>query len=274
MGYSKYLFIKILILCIIVSFQTEANNLIIMKYEYGKRGWDGTKYEQASIHPLSNKYFRYSTSDFENISTKRKLNITFDLFIKKEKKSILSTIIFKNNGDKSIFIPEISFSALSMNLLITTDNVMLEYLGGQFDYRGDFERTDWIEVLPEEMISLTQVLNDSYEFLPGKLFYSISSLEYTVVNEKWFTDRTIYNSFISIVVPEINDCHIKKNATYVFKKREMCIFDVKKKVMSLRDLLEKFGFHNVNDLNSFKIRTNQVSVEIDGNKVRSFYELN
>lgn len=270
---SNYFFsIKIFIFCILVSFQTAANDLIIIKHEYGKRGWDGTKYEKASIYPLSDKYFHYSASDIENISTKKNLNITLDLFIKKKQNSILSTVIFKNHGDKSIFIPEISFSALSMNFLITTGNIMLGYLGGRFDYRGDFERTDWIEVLPGEMISLTQVLNDNYEFLPGKRFYSISSLEYTVVNEKWFTDRSIYNRFISITAPKINDCHIKKNTSYVLEKRWMCILDVKDKNVFPRDLLEKFGFHNVNDDSSFRIRTNQVFVEIDGDKVRSFYE--
>lgn len=266
--------VKIFILCIIVSFQTTANNLNVMKYEYGKRGWDGSKYEKANIHQLSNKYISYSISDLENTNTKRNLHITFDLYIKNKNNSILSIIVLRNHGDKSIFIPEISFSALSMNFLITTNNIILEYLGGRFDYRGDFERTDWTEVPPGEMISLTQALSDNYEFLPGKHFYSISSLEYTVVNEKWFTDRAIYNSFISIFSPEINDCHIKKNAPYVLNKNRICIFDVKKKEMSLRELLEAFGFHNVSDDNSFRIRTNHVFVEIDGDKVKSFYEEN
>jgi hypothetical protein len=44
--------------------------------------------------------------------------------------------------------------------------------------------------------------------------------------------------------------------------------------MSLVDLLEKFGFHNAIDDNAFKIRTNQVFIEIDGNEVSSLYEKN
>ncbi|EMV7407032.1 TPA: hypothetical protein ACJJXJ_004605 [Enterobacter soli] len=273
-GSNCFLSIKTFVFCIFVSFQTTANDLNIMKYEYGKRGWDGTKYEKASIYPLSDKYFRHSTSDIENINTKKILNVSLELLLNKKQKIILSTIRLTNHGDKSIFIPEISFSALNMNLLITTDDIMLVYLGGKFDYRGNFERTDWIEVLPGEMISLTQVLNDNYEFLPGKRFYSISSLEYTVVDEKWFTDKHIFNSLISINTSRINDCHIKKGTPYVLKKRWMCTLDIKNKGMSLVDLLEKFGFHNAIDDNAFKIRTNQVFIEIDGNEVSSLYEKN
>jgi hypothetical protein len=54
----------------------------------------------------------------------------------------------------------------------------------------------------------------------------------------------------------------------------MCTLDIKNKGMSLVDLLEKFGFHNAIDDNAFKIRTNQVFIEIDGNEVSSLYEKN
>lgn len=263
---------KVLIFCMLVSFQTTANDLIIMKYGYGKRGWNGSKYEKASIYPLSDKYFHYSVSDIKNKHIKKNLNITLELSLQNKKDSILSTVRLKNIGNKSVFIPETSFSALSMNFLITTDNIALEYLGGIFDYRGDFEQVDWIEVMPGKMMSLTQVLNDNYEFLPGKRFYSIGSVEYTIVNEKWFTARSIYNSFISITTPKFNDCQIKTNAIYILKKRQICILDVKRTGVSFDDFLEKFGFHRVGDDNLFRVRTNQIFFEIDGDRLRSFYQ--
>lgn len=278
MNYSIYSSgLRVFLILLFVSFQTTANDLIVMKYEYGKRGWDGVKYEKGSIYPLPTYSPRYLIADIENINVKSRINVTLDISIKKKQDSILATVRLENHGDMSIFIPEITFSALSMNFLITTDNIALRYLGGKFDYRGDFCRNDWIELHPGKIISLTQVLNDNYEFLPGKRLYAIGSLEYTVVNEKWFIDGSIYNKLVSITTPKFNDCHIKNNVPHVLKKRWLCMSNVKEKNVTLENLLGNLGFHNfysVDTDNSFNIRTNQIFVEIDGDKISSIYEKN
>ncbi|EAN4680372.1 transposase, partial [Salmonella enterica] len=165
--------------------------------------------------------------------------------------------------------------ALSMNFIITTDDILLKYLGGRFDYGGDFERDDWIEVHPKKTIFFTQVLNDNYEFLPGKRIYNIGSLEYAVVNEGWFIDKSIYSNLISITKPKADNCHVKEKASYVLKKRLLCMSHLRGKELSLEQILGSFGFHNfytINGNKSFRIRTDQIVVEIDGDKISSLYE--
>ncbi|WP_163351179.1 hypothetical protein [Klebsiella aerogenes] len=198
MNYS--LSLRIFVACLLLSLPAKSNDLTVMKYEYGMREWDGHKYDKGIVYSLPTYHTRYIISDIENINIKNNLNVTLDLSIKEEQRVILATVRFKNDGASSLFIPKRSFSSLSRNFLITTDNIMLKYLGGRFDYGGDFERDDWIEVPPKKMASFTQILNENYEFLPGKRLYNIGSLEYTVVNEGWFIDKSIYNKLISITI--------------------------------------------------------------------------
>ncbi len=259
----------------LISFQANANDLTVMKYEYGRRGWDGEKYEAANIYPLPEQYPRYLVSDTDNIKIKRLLNVTLDLSIKKERDSILAVVRLKNNGNKHIFIREIQFSALSMYFLITTDNILLKYLGGRFDYGGDFDRNDWIELYPGRMVSLTQKLNDNYEFPLGKRIYNIGSLEYSVVDEQWFIKRSIFKNLISITTPETNNCNIRENMPLILKESRLCLPNYGERGISLRKLfrdLEFYTFDTIDMNNSFRIRTNQVLVEIDGDKISSLYE--
>lgn len=258
-----------------ISLNTTANDLIVMKHEYGRRGWDEKKYEKASAYPLPEQYPRYSVSDAENIKTKRLINVVLDLSITKKRDSILAGVRLKNNSNKHIFIREIEFSALSMNFLITTDNILLKYLGGRFDYGGNFDRHDWIELYPGKMISLTQKLNDNYEFLPGKRLYNIGSLEYSVVNEQWFIERSIFKNLISVISPETNSCNVRENTPLVLKERWLCLPDYGEREVSLEKLLKDLEFYTFDTIdvnNSFRIRTNQVLVEIDAGKISSLYE--
>ncbi|HBA6820089.1 TPA: hypothetical protein J1W43_003791 [Escherichia coli] len=265
----------LMVLLFFISLNTTANDLIVMKHEYGRRGWDGEKYEKASIYPLPEQYPRYSVSDAENIKTKRLINVVLDLSITKERDSILAVVRLKNNSNKHIFIREIEFSALSMNFLITTDNILLKYLGGRFDYGGNFDRNDWVELYPGKMISLTQKLNDNYEFLPGKRLYNIGSLEYSVVNEQWFIERSIFKNLISVISPETNSCNVRENTPLVLKERWLCLPDYGEREVSLEKLLKDLEFYTFDTIdvnNSFRIRTNQVLVEIDAGKISSLYE--
>lgn len=198
-------------LCSLVTLgKANANDIYVIKYAYGKRGWNGVEYEPANVRPLYSYRQYYSVSDIKSIKTKKLINVDFRLLINKKDNAISSLIIFKNNGDESVFIPELSFSEWKMNFIITTDNMILEYLGGKFNYGGDFEKDDWIEVPTKISIVLTQGLNKNYNFLPGRRIYRINSVEYTIVNNKWFIYNSIYKSFISIVMPKKTTCITKK----------------------------------------------------------------
>lgn len=203
-----------IILITLFSFQSMAGDLTIVENGYGKRGWDVTKYENIKVHPLSKYYGHYFTSDFKRLDGSSKFNASVNLSIKKEKKNILAVVSIKNLGGKSFFIREIefpsSFASLKhnentisiscrMSFYITTGNIILDYIGALCDYMGNNDKEDWTEFSPGVERSYTVVLNDSFEFIPGKKYYNIGTTEYNVVNDDWFLERSMYSYFFDPV---------------------------------------------------------------------------
>lgn len=265
-------YLKIILYLIYSPCCLAVDKLTLMKYEYGMRGWDGVRYEKGYIYPLPYKYQYPSLTDEENNENLKKLNLKVNLSIDKKEKSVFGTIIIKNYGKKSVFIPDVSFSENSKNFSIITSNIVIKYLGGLIEYRGNYERDDWLEISPGETVSLTQKLNDKYEFLPGEHFYNISSKEYVVVTEKWFLEKSINDKFSSIITPQNGVCFIRDKPHLVLEMQWLCTSDVTKNSLSVWDFLEIFGLQYSYGNTSYKIRSNEKIIEIDGDHLTSLYD--
>ncbi|KFC83330.1 hypothetical protein [Buttiauxella agrestis] len=62
---NKSLSLPLIGVFFLLSFQLVAGDLTVMKYGYGKRGFNGTDYEKAEVHFLNEKYDEYTVFDFK-----------------------------------------------------------------------------------------------------------------------------------------------------------------------------------------------------------------
>lgn len=272
----------------LLSFQLVAGDLTVMKYGYGKRGFNGTDYEKAEVHFLNEKYDEYTVFDFKKIYKNTKFNADIGLSIEQKNNDVLATVTIKNLGTKTFYIRKIEFPlylssekpnkhgvAKSMScgsgFFVTTSNILLDYLGSMCDYGGNFDKEDWAEFQAGETFSYTVMLNDSFEFFHDKKNYEIGTAEYNLVNDEWFLDRDIYNYLFSIFDVELYDCYLKGNVKYIYKKNKICqrYYFRDKGMEKTFDMISFDGINNDNEIN---IMSNQVSVGIDGRKIKSLFD--
>ncbi|SUW65139.1 Uncharacterised protein [Buttiauxella agrestis] len=79
----------------LLSFQLVAGDLTVMKYGYGKRGFNGTEYEKAEVHFLTEKHDEYTVFDFKKLYKNKKFNADVGLSIEQKNEDVLATVTIK-----------------------------------------------------------------------------------------------------------------------------------------------------------------------------------
>jgi hypothetical protein len=250
----------------LISFKLIASDLTVIKYGYGLRGRDSSKYEKIAIHSFDYDPINNSIFSLQNILRNNKFNASVVLSVTQKDSNVIATVNIKNSGSETFYIKYIEPGPL-----ITTGNILLDYLGPLIDYRGDFEKQEWVEFLPGKVLSSTSIVNHDHEFFPSKIYYNLVTEEYILVNDKWFLERGIYSYLFSILDMGIYDCDLNDNPIYVYLERFLCTSHYYKD-NEIQSLFNRLNFDGINKDNMFTIRSNQVNVEIDGSKVKSLYE--
>jgi len=265
-----------------------AGDLTVMKYGYGKRGFNGKEYEKAEVHLLNERFDENTIFDFKKAYKNKKFNADVGLSIAQKNNDILAMVTIKNLGAETFYIRKIEFPryllskktnkhgiAKSMlcgsGFFVTTSNILLDYLGSICDYGGNFDKEYWAEFQPGETFSYTVILNDNFEFFPDKKHYEIGTAGYNLVNDEWFVDRDIYNYLFTIIDMEIYDCYLTGETVYAYKYSRLC-GGYQYKEEGMKNIFYLVDFDGINNDNEINIMSNQVSVEIDGRKVNSLFD--
>lgn len=198
---------------------------------------------------------------------------------------VLASTTFKNKSyyDRYIFVTNIPYNrdmkypyyfyslCEDMFSIFTDDNIKLDFLG-EGCLPENMEIDSWIKIAPQKEMTFTVILNGSYLFLPGEHNYRIKTAGYLVVDEKWFVTGEINKKLFSIVDFNYPKCKLKKYSYLFQKEAELCTADP-----WAEDSIEYFMtfYFPGGDKNPsyHKINSNQVSIKIDGNKIRSFYDI-
>ncbi|WBM70831.1 hypothetical protein OH773_00755 [Buttiauxella sp. WJP83] len=287
-----FILINIFIFSMIISFPSMSSSLTVLKYNYGRReSLDNSKYMPGTIYLIDDRIYpwvfigAYSpTSDIENRSIKNKQNISLDLSVKQIDGDVLATVNIFNHGKESFFIKNLSFpyththedgsttSDLSWpSVIINTDNIMLHFFGNTCCGGISEDQRDWTEIKPDKVNSFTTVLNDSFDFLTDKRRYEIVTSNYVMVKENWFTERSIWQSLFPILNMTIAQvCPVTRKVFYVYKEGRICESNFNT-YTGVRKLLDRVGINGRNKDNELSIRSEPVTIEIDGSKVRSLF---
>lgn len=194
-----------------------------------------------------------------------------------------TTLKNKSHYDRYIFITNIPYNhgvkhhdyfyslCEDMFSIFTDDYIKLEFLG-EGCLPENMEIDSWVKIAPQQEMTFTVILNGSYLFLAGEHNYQIKTADYLVVDEKWFITEKINKNLFSIVDFNYPKCKLKKYHYFFQKEAELCEADpwAEDSIEYFMTLYFPYGdkspsFH--------KINSNQVSIKIDGNKIKSFYDI-
>ncbi|EBU3153486.1 hypothetical protein CVQ51_22505 [Salmonella enterica] len=272
-------------------FSGHANGIVIFKkHTYGELS-DGQPYSYVSkITNFDDNYVKFFT-DKKNDEKENNIKLFVILKVKTLNDKVLASITFKNKSyyDRYVFIKNLPyndnnkkgyFNSLCEDMfsIFTDDNIKLDYLGGGGCQVEDMGIKSWVKIAPRQEMVFTVKLNGSYLFLPGEHNYRMKTAEYLVVDKKWFITRNINENLFSIFDFNYQTCKIEKNPYFFKKEGELCEAD-HREVNSLRDFMES-SFPRGGD-DSFvregaplccKINSNQISIKINGSKIRSFHD--
>jgi len=281
--------------CFFVSKAFPNEDVIIVKYGYGRINWGDKRssLERPEIYPLQDSYEyqqlsvvepnitintlppHYIISDDENKSNQDKYKISVQLSVQQQISGrVLASIYFDNRSTQNYFILKDrlprkwrdGFGAMcDASFLITTNQIKLDYLGRYCEFESIELKNYWQKIPAGNNFSSSVLLDLPYEFLLGRHRYNIGSIEYFVVNDEWFIDQWIYKSFFSIL-EGLNTPQTHKGGCFYLHK--VCYDENNPKEKdTLKFFLKRFGFEGKRVDSSFEIRTNQVVLEIDGDKL-------
>ncbi|ECF3155668.1 hypothetical protein ACVUCS_004492 [Salmonella enterica subsp. enterica] len=268
-----FIFITLISLLLPIK-KLNAENIITKEYGYGSLYWKQERHNKPYIYNIldANEYIpegtpirditpSYSKGQNENIDAKNALNISLSLYITNEKEDVIATVKFLNKSENSLYIykkniPSKDNILCDRRFLITSTNIYMDYLGGWCNYGSVFYDQDWLEIPAKNGYSYNIILNKYYAFLPGNHIYNIGTFEHLVVNDKWLLTKRI-NNLIFRILNWRNTSTINK-----FKRHPNDSID---------NYLYNFGFNGQPP--AFYIRTNEVSIKVDGDKIKSLYAI-
>ncbi|HCB2206799.1 TPA: hypothetical protein MYR09_001827 [Citrobacter farmeri] len=275
----------ILSIIFIISFVDEikAGEVLTLKlYGYGSLYWGGERHKSPAVYPLrdSNQYLTYGVSESENgpsyklsdsesESIQRKIQIYANLKVKQVSNDVRATVRFVNDSKQSYYVHKqnlpAQFSIAQKNInscsnmfLITNGNITLDYIGGRCEFYSNTERNTWLELPAKRTIKFMSNLNNDYVFLKGKNIYNIGSLEYTIVSENWFLKNKINHLLFLILNFKSNNSMSEDSIASVHLEDE--------DNNGIEYHLLKYGFDGGGG-DAFILRTNQVSIKLDGDKI-------
>ncbi|ECF3155634.1 hypothetical protein ACVUCS_004459 [Salmonella enterica subsp. enterica] len=227
----------------------------------------------------------YTISENESLYKQNKNKIYLNLSAHQKGRLVVATITLSNKSRKSYFIHRLTlpqtidgdpYWPLCSGVFIPImDNIQLDFFKKATCRFGDWtSKSVWREVLPGEALSFDVTLNDYYIFLPGAHQYNIGTVEFTIVNSEWFSEQHIYKHFLAIVNWDIDSvCLHMDNIIYGLEKWQVwrdCGYYRGHGLF--QDFLERFDYSGGND-HIFKVRSNQVVVDIDGDSAAPPYAL-
>lgn len=269
-----------------------ANELTKLKYSYGRRELlSDLSYKPGYIYPLESGKYPYefigryfSTSSIENRRLENEHGIFMNMSVKKQHDNIVAVTKISNRGSESYFIRNATFpqhfddgnglTSLMQcwsNVIITTDDIMLYFFGSTCDGLS-LDRNEWTEIKPHDVLEVTTVLNESFEFLTDKRRYEIFSSDYWMVKESWFVQRSINELLFPILnMNAAQTCPVSREVFYIYKEERICesYFD---NFSGIAEVLYRAGINGESNDNEISIRSEPVMIEIDGSKIRSLYD--
>lgn len=238
------------------------NYLIPKKNAYGSLVFAEKKHEHPGVYDLfqSNKFITKDTTYFdltpdyamsknENIILQQENQVFLTLSVESVKKNIIAIVNVYNAHDGYLYIykkniPYNGKDLCDKRFLITSYDVILDYLGGWCNYGLDMSSSAWLKIPPKSNYTYQVNLNDYYVFLPGKHRYNVGTFEHLIVRSNWFRNENINTAMFNI----LNQSHPKKK---------------------IDDLLYNLDLYGAR-LGVF-LRSNEVSLLIDGDELDSLY---
>ena len=256
-----------------------SEEMLLTRYHYGSLVWDGARHEKAAIVPyfISSDstrinhviYPRFNIGDAESKALQEEYKLSVKLDVKKKNKYLQARVVFQNKSTipyyvhKNMLARARSSDPLCGNAFsIATDGIELRYLKMVCHYDQDEE---WEKIPAGGTFAFSANLNEAYAFPSGYRRYNIGSHTYQVVTENWFQEQNINEAMFAILDWEYH-CKIKKNVSYIESGRAVC--DHEKKSFSAFILLS--GLRSEISENEFYIRTNQVTIYVDGDTLHPF----
>ncbi|TLI95497.1 hypothetical protein [Escherichia sp. E4385] len=273
---SSLLRILIVFICIFSTFSSLAGEgVVIIKYGYGRLWWDFEKHEHPEIwkYPFEQN-FNYRLSDLKNKINEERYKLKANLTVKQEADYLLANVSLSNTNDYSLYVhlsrlatKSEDFPLCGHAFSINTDNIRLDYIALRCQLDSDKE-ADFIEIPAGKTYEFSVRLNDAYVFPLGMRRYNIGSLEYSVVNDKWFVKQSINEHVIAILNWRYKICRPCRKLVRILCS---CTSD-RYNQPNIEDFLRYIDYDDTNDEDYFTIRTNQVVVMVDGDTLRSFYD--
>ncbi|MGK9174944.1 hypothetical protein KXR87_17270 [Yokenella regensburgei] len=256
-----------------------SEEMLLIRYHYGSLVWDGARHEKAAIVPyfISSDatrindviYPRFTIGDAESKALQEEYKLSVKLDVKKKDKYLQARVVIQNKSTipyyvhKNMLATAISSDPLCGNTFsIATDGIELRYLQTMCHYDRDEE---WERIPAGGTFAYSVNLNEAYAFPSGYRRYNIGSLEYDVVTENWFQEQNINEAMFAILDWEYH-CKIEKNVSYIKYDKFVC--DMEKK--SFSSFIYLSGLRSEISENEFYIRTNQVTIYLDGDTLQPF----
>ncbi|MRS17517.1 hypothetical protein GJV06_21795 [Enterobacteriaceae bacterium RIT691] len=284
--------INIIFFLLLPVFESMASEEVVLRqYGYGLLKWNGTTHKNPEIYPLleSNWYVTeetkasdigpfFKTSDAESDAEQARSGVKLNLEIKQKRGYIFAIVSFSNKSTQSYFIHKhdlpASYLDASMRssfcsniFLITTDGIRLDYLSGWCEYESNYDRDAWVEIPAGKVIYFTARLNDGYSFPSGIRRYNIGTMEFSLVNNRWFLEGKINSTLFSILTQK-DRCEVGTEINYLLDRVKECDSNGNN---NIEEFMISFGYYGGNE-NSYYFRSNQKVVVIDGRKVKSIYD--
>ncbi|WP_410751705.1 hypothetical protein [Citrobacter sp. U14242] len=275
------IFYFIILFCSFFTFAGE--NYFSAIYGYGKR--NGGDY--PFVYPLSleNKKNHYILDSFDNNKEQDLHQVFAYLSVKKKEHQVLAKVTFKNLSKESYFVHRnrltldndgtgsgIISSMCGKSFIITTNNILLDYLSSKCEFDEYNFDHDWIEIPAGQSRSFSFVLNDAYIFLPGEHRYDIGSLEYYFTDAKWIRKKKIYRSLFYIIKFRVGICSSRLGGDYIFQENNSYCEPEDENLIDIEYFLWRLGLNGGHEGMYFNIRTNQVVIDIDGCDIHSLYD--
>lgn len=273
-----------------MSYVSASEDVVLKKYIYGLRQYsqvNGRKYLPPVIELLPHSdlkeggtvegiYPYYDMGDHESNLEKNQHQIDIALSLQQKTSNLMAIVSFHNTAKqkyyvyknrlalKNYFIPLCSHA-----FSIASGGVSLVYLGGRCMFEGN--DTDWVAIPAGKTFSYTVKLNDVYLFLPGKRRYNIGSLKFRIATDTYFYEERIYRYLFSIANWKYYPC---KNKRYSSLSRviDLCEKENPWRDNTIESFMYEFNYDGHAPNSFFEARSNQVVIEIDGDKLTSPYD--
>lgn len=269
-------------------------DVVLITKRFGRLGWDGVVHKSPMILNYNRVSPGYRMSDDESAVEQKRHDLYANLTVRQEGQYVLATVTFKNKSIQPYYIHKsrlpgengTDFYPLCGNTFsIRADDIHLDYIGNRCQFTDNCfgELANWYEISPGEEYQFTVKLNDfyidintntyayGYVFPEGVKRYNIGSLEYSIVNEKWFIEQSMYELIFDILDFKYQYCKGDR-ANHVIEIHDLCsiYYSETPSVFYFERYLKDLNGNNFGDT-YFEIRTNQVILNIDGGTLLSPY---